>query len=38
MKDKATLDKLEKLAPAKATVKGEANGDTIEVSSVAAAK
>jgi hypothetical protein len=37
-KDKATLDKLEKLSAAKATVKGEVNGDTIEVSSVAAAK
>jgi len=37
-KDKATLDKLDKLAAAKATVKGEVNGDTIEVSSVAAAK
>jgi len=37
-KDKATLDKLDKLGTAKATVKGEANGDTIEVSSVAAAK
>ena len=37
-KDKATLDALDKLAAAKATVKGEANGDTIEVSSVAAAK
>lgn len=37
-KDKATLDKLDKLADAKATVKGAANGDTIEVSSVAAAK
>ena len=37
-KDKATLDRLEKLGAGKATVKGEANGDTIEVSSVAAAK
>jgi len=37
-KDKATLDKLEKLGAGKATVKGEANADTIEVSSVAAAK
>ena len=36
--DKATLDKLDKLAAPKATVKGSANGDTIEVSSVAAAK
>ena len=38
VKDKATLDQLDKLAAAKATVKGEANGDDIEVSSVAAAK
>jgi len=38
VKDKATLDTLDKLAAAKATVKGEANGDTIEVNSVAAAK
>ena len=38
VKDKATLDKLDKLAAAKATVQGEAEGDTIEVSSVAAAK
>jgi hypothetical protein len=38
VKDKATLDALDKLAAAKATVKGEAKGDTIEVSSVAAAK
>jgi hypothetical protein len=38
VKDKATLDALDKLAASKATVKGEANGDTIEVSSVAAAK
>jgi hypothetical protein len=37
-KDKATLDKLDKLAAGKATVKGEVEGDTIEVSSVAAAK
>lgn len=37
-KDKATLDKLDKLAAAKATVKGEVDGDTIEVSSVTAAK
>jgi hypothetical protein len=37
-KDKATLDKLDKLAAGKATVKGEVDGDTIEVSSVAAAK
>ena len=38
VKNKATLDALDKLAASKATVKGEANGDTIEVSSVAAAK
>jgi hypothetical protein len=38
VKDKATLDQLDKLAAAKATVKGEADGDTIEVSSVAATK
>jgi hypothetical protein len=37
-KDKATLDKLEKLGAGKATVKGQADGDTIEVSSVDAAK
>jgi hypothetical protein len=37
-KDKAMLNKLEKLGAGKATVKGEANGETIEVSSVAAAK
>jgi hypothetical protein len=37
-KDKATLDQLDKLANAKATVKGATNGDTIEVTSVAAAK
>jgi len=37
-KDKATLDKLEKLGAGKATVKGQADGDTIEVSSVEAAK
>jgi hypothetical protein len=37
-KDKATLDQLDKLANAKATVKGAANGDTIDVTSVAAAK
>ena len=36
--DKATLDKLDKLAAAKATVKGEADGDTIKVASVTAAK
>jgi hypothetical protein len=38
VKDKALLDALDKLAAAKATVKGQANGDTIEVSSVTAAK
>jgi len=38
VKDKATLDQLDKLAAGKATVKGEADGDTIEVNSVAAAK
>ena len=37
-KDKATLDKLEKLGAGKATVKGEVDGETIEVSSVSAAK
>jgi len=37
-KDKVTLDKLEKLGAGKATVKGQADGDTIEVSSVEAAK
>lgn len=37
-KDKATLDQLDKLAAAKATVQGEADGDTIEVKSVAPAK
>ena len=37
-KDKASLDTLDQLANQKATVKGEANGDTIEVSSVKAAK
>ena len=37
-KDKATLDKLEKLGAGKATVKGQADGDTIEVTSVAAAQ
>jgi hypothetical protein len=36
--DKATLDQLDKLAAAKATVKGDADGDTIEVKSVAPAK
>ncbi len=38
VKDKATLAALEKLGTGKATVKGEASGDTIEVSSVTAAK
>jgi hypothetical protein len=37
-KDKASLDALDKLADQKATVKGSADGDTIEVSSVKAAK
>lgn len=37
-KDQATMDKLDKLANAKASVKGSLDGDTIEVSSVAAAK
>ena len=37
-KDKPTLDQLDKLANAKATVKGAANGDSIDVTSVAAAK
>jgi len=36
--DKATLDTLDKLAAAKATVKGEADGDTIKVASVTAAR
>lgn len=36
--DKATLDKLDKLADQQAKVTGAANGDTIEVSSVAPAK
>jgi hypothetical protein len=36
--DKAALDTLDKLANQKASVKGQANGDTIEVSSVAPAK
>lgn len=36
--DKATLDALDKLAAAKATVKGEADGDSIKVASVTAAK
>ncbi len=38
VKDKATLDQLDKLAAAKATVKGAVDGDTIEVSTVTAAK
>jgi hypothetical protein len=37
-KDQATIDKLDKLAGAKATVKGTADGETIAVSAVAAAK
>jgi hypothetical protein len=37
-KDKTSLDALEKLADQKATVTGSADGDTIEVSSVKAAK
>src|SRR5581483_3974386 len=36
--DKSTLATLDKLANQKATVKGQANGDDIEVSSVSAAK
>jgi hypothetical protein len=36
--DKATLENLDKLANKKATVKGEANGDEIAVSSVSPAK
>jgi len=36
--DKGTLASLDKLANQKATVKGQANGDEIEVSSVSAAK
>jgi len=36
--DKSTLDQLDKLAAAKASVKGEADGDTIKVASVAPAK
>jgi len=36
--DKATLATLDKLANQKATVKGQVNGDDIEVSSVSAAK
>lgn len=37
-KDKGSLDQLDKLAGAKAKVMGTANGDVIEVSSVAPAK
>jgi len=37
-KDKSSSDALDKLAGQQAKVKGEANGDTIEVDSVAAAK
>lgn len=37
-KDKSSTDTLDKLAGQQAKVKGEANGDTIEVDSVAAAK
>ena len=37
-KDKASTDALDKLAGQQAKVKGEANGDIIEVDSVAAAK
>jgi len=37
-KDKASLDKLDELADKSARVQGTANGDTIEVSSVSAAK
>ncbi len=36
--DKAALDQLDKLADQQAKVTGEANGDTIAVSSVAEAK
>ena len=36
--DKATLDQLDKLADQQAKVTGEANGDSIAVLSVAAAK
>jgi hypothetical protein len=36
--DKAALGTLDKLANKKATVRGQANGDEIEVSSVSAAK
>ena len=37
-KDKAALEELDKLSGQKATVKGTATGDTIQVSSVEAAK
>jgi len=37
-KDKASTDALDKLAGQQAKVKGEAEGDTIEVTSVSAAK
>ncbi len=37
-KDQATMDQLDKLANAKASVKGSLDGDTIEVTSVTAAK
>jgi hypothetical protein len=37
-KDKSTLDQLDKLADQKASVKGTVDGDTIAVTSVAAAK
>ena len=37
-KDQATLDQLDKLAGQQAKVKGEADGETIAVSSVTAAK
>jgi len=37
-KDKATLDQLDKLSDQKAKVKGTVDGDTIDVTSVAAAK
>ena len=36
--DKTALDQLDKLADQQAKVTGQANGDTIAVSSVAAAK
>ena len=37
-KDQVLLDRLDKLANEKASVKGQASGDTIEVSSVSPAK